>query len=222
MIPMAAIERDDSLRDKALRVLRQGIVSGEIRTGELYSATAVARRLGVSVSPVREAMLTLVNAGIMEAVRNRGFRVAELSKEDLDEIFEIRLLLEVPAVCALTNCDLSTEQEHLDELVRATEASAEAQDVNTFLAADREFHLALIRLHGNKRLVRTVADLRDQTRLYGLTETAEHSLIEAAKEHRAILEALLARDAPLAQRLLTTHLGHVRNEWASPSEVDPN
>lgn len=221
MFPMAAIEREGSLRDKALRVLRQGIVSGEIQSGELYSATALARRLKVSVSPVREAMLTLVNAGIMEAVRNRGFRVVELSQDDLNEIFEIRVLLEVPAVCALTKCDLAADSEYLDELVRATETSAASEDVNTFLAADREFHLALIRLHGNERLVATVADLRDQTRLYGLRETAEHSLAEAAQEHRAMLEALLAGDSALTHTLVTAHLGHVRKEWASPSRDSP-
>lgn len=216
MISTTAIERDDSIRDKALRILRQAIVSGEIRSGELYSATALARRLGVSVSPVREAMLTLVNAGIMEPVRNRGFRVAELSQDDLDEIFELRVFLEVPVVQSLAATDLTGAQDRLDELVRATEVSAADGDVNSFLAADREFHLTLIELHGNGRLASTVANLRDQTRLYGLKDTNAHTLTEAAAEHRTILEALLAGDADRVGTVLTTHLDHVRKEWAAP------
>lgn len=215
LISTTAIARDDSLRDKALRILRQAIVSGEIRAGELYSATALARRLGVSVSPVREAMLTLVNAGIMEPVRNRGFRVAELSQGDLDEIFELRLFLEVPVVQSLAAIDLTGEQARLDDLVRATEVSAAAGDVNSFLATDREFHLALIELHGNGRLASTVANLRDQTRLYGLKDTNTHTLSTAAAEHREILEALLAGDADRVGNVLTRHLNHIRKEWAA-------
>lgn len=216
MISTTALERDDSLRDRALRVLRQAIVSGEIQAGELYSATALARRLGVSVSPVREAMLTLVNAGMMEPVRNRGFRVTELSPEDLDEIFELRLLLEVPAVKALATTDLTEQRSILDELVRATEESAADGDVNRFLAADREFHLALIELHGNRRLVDAVANLRDQTRLYGLHDTTPTMLLAAAREHRIILGTLLSGDADKVETELAAHLFHVRHEWATP------
>jgi DNA-binding GntR family transcriptional regulator len=215
MISLEALEREDSLRDKALRILRQAIVSGDIRAGELYSAAALARRLGVSVSPVREAMLTLVNAGIMEPVRNRGFRVAELTRTDLAEIFELRVLLEVPSVKSLADRDLSGERERLDALVRDTETSAQAHDVNTFLASDREYHLALIELHGNSRLTSWVANLRDQTRLYGLMESDTHTLKAAAAEHRAILDAIFARDADEVGRVLTRHLGHIQNEWAA-------
>lgn len=219
MISMTTLEREGSLRDKALQILRQAIVSGEIESGELYSATAMARRLGVSVSPVREAMLTLVNAGIMEPVRNRGFRVTELSPADLDEIFELRLLLEVPAVKALASTDLTHEKARLEALMHATEVSAAAGEVNHFLAADREFHLALIELHGNHRLVDTVANLRDQTRLYGLHDTTPAMLTAAAAEHRAILDSLLSGDAEKLEQELATHLSHVRHEWARPPEA---
>lgn len=218
MISARTLERDDSLRDKALRIVRQAIVSGEIKSGEVCSATALARQLGVSVSPVREAMLTLVNAGIMEPVRNIGFRVAELTPADLDEVFELRLMLEVPAVRALADADLTAERDRLDQLVRATEVSAEDRDVNTFLAADREFHLALLELHGNRRLLDWVAILRDQTRLYGLRESDAHTLSEAAGEHRSILNAVLDGDGEAADRLLSAHLAHTRSDWAHPPE----
>ncbi len=218
MISAKTLERDESLRDKALRIVRQAIVSGEIKSGEVCSATALARQLGVSVSPVREAMLTLVNAGIMEPVRNIGFRVAELTPADLDEVFELRLLLEVPAVRALAEADLTGERDRLDELVQATEVSAAASDVNTFLAADREFHLALIELHGNGRLLDWVAILRDQTRLYGLRESDAHTLTEAADEHRQILNAVLAGDGEEADGLLRAHLAHTRTDWAHPAD----
>ena len=71
---MGSALRRVSLREQALDVVRQALVSGEIKPGDIYSAAALAERLGVSNSPVREAMLTLVHEGLLEAVPNRGFR----------------------------------------------------------------------------------------------------------------------------------------------------
>ena len=93
MLTTTATLKQPSLRDQALRVIREGMVSGELEPGGIYSATALATQLGVSASPVREAMLTLVNQGLMEAVRNRGFRVLPLDDEDRREIYEMRCLL---------------------------------------------------------------------------------------------------------------------------------
>ncbi len=208
-----------SLRDRALEILRQAIVSGEIVPEKLYSATALAKDLGVSVSPVREAMLTLVNEGTLEAVRNRGFRIVELSTADLDEVFELRLLLEVPSMGALARSGLQDGHDELERLVRATEDSVD--DAKEFLARDRDFHLFLLRHHGNARLVDTVSLLRDQTRLYGLGPVASAQLRrEAAAEHRQLAEAILRGDAQTAQRLMTVHLQHIRNEWYAQPDTD--
>lgn len=72
------------------------MVAGELKPGELYSAPALGERFGVSATPVREAMLELSKDGFVVAERNRGFRVVEVAERDLDEISQIRLLLEVP------------------------------------------------------------------------------------------------------------------------------
>jgi DNA-binding GntR family transcriptional regulator len=208
--------RGDSLRDRALDVLRQAVVSGQIRSGELYSAAALARELGVSLSPVREAMLTLVNEGIMEPVRNRGFRVVPLTEHDLEEIVRLRELLEVPAVRHLADVDLTAELPALREQAAAIERAAEQGDVTLFLSADREFHLALLQLTGNRRLAEIVANLRDQTRLYGLYDLAgEGMLTSSAAEHRQILHALAQRDGAEAARLMQHHLSHITAEWSS-------
>ncbi|SMY04350.1 DNA-binding transcriptional regulator, GntR family [Brevibacterium aurantiacum] len=218
LLSSGTLERSESLRDKALRIVRQAIVAGEITSGEVCSATGLARELGVSVSPVREAMLTLVNEGIMEPVRNKGFRVVELSAEDLDEIFELRLLLEVPSVRTLATLDLNRDSDRLRELAIATEVSAQEGDVTNFLSADRDFHLALIELHGNRRLHDWVAALRDQTRLYGLHQPNPETLRKAADEHRKILDAVLEGNGEAAEHLLTAHLGHTRSDWANSQQ----
>ncbi|HUC27740.1 MAG TPA: GntR family transcriptional regulator, partial [Streptosporangiaceae bacterium] len=90
--------RRTSLRDQVLRAIRNGLVTGQIVPGVVYSAAALAAELGVSNSPVREAMLALVDEGLMEVVPNRGYRPVTLSATDTAEIIQLRELLEVPAV----------------------------------------------------------------------------------------------------------------------------
>ena len=210
------LPRTESLRDRALRILRNAIVSGEIRGGELYSATGLARQLGISASPVREAMLTLVNDGIMEAVRNRGFRIIPLDQHDLDEIVELRTMLEVPGVAALAHREIADQLPELHALASEIERAGARGDVQAFLAADREFHLSLLSLTDNQRLVDTVATLRDQTRLYGLNTLADKgSLDSTAAEHHAILDALADHDADRVTHLMTQHLAHIKTEWAT-------
>src|SRR5262249_22701997 len=85
-----------NLRQQVRRALEAAMVAGELRPGELYSAPALSERFGVSATPVREAMLELSKDGFVVAERNRGFRVVGVSEHDLDEISQIRLLLEVP------------------------------------------------------------------------------------------------------------------------------
>ena len=89
--------RADSLREQVSRALEAALVAGELQPGVIYSAPGLAEQFGVSATPVREAMLDLVKDGFVEVVRNKGFRVLEVSESDLDQISQIRLLLEVPS-----------------------------------------------------------------------------------------------------------------------------
>lgn len=206
-----------SLRDQVLAVLRQRLVSGELKPGEIYSAQAVAAELGVSGSPVREAMLTLVNQGLMEPVRNRGFLVVATSERERADIYEMRLWLEVPAMAKLAGRpDLVAAQSvRFRMLVDQLVSAAKTGDVVEFLDKDREFHLGLTELLESARLTTIIADLRDQTRLYGLEILkAQGALVHSAVEHLGILEALLAGDADESAKLMTAHISHVMADWA--------
>jgi len=211
-LPAQRLAPTPSLRDKALEILRQAIVTGQIAPGELYSAAALAKELGVSVSPVREAMLTLVNEGALEVVRNRGFRIPEFAEQDLAEVFDLRLLLEVPSMGRLARMDLKDAQADLERLVVATEETV--HDATEFLARDRDFHLYLLALRGNERLVDIVRVLRDQTRLYGLGPGANRQLrVEAAHEHRDLVDRILHGDAAGAEDVMRRHLEHIQQDW---------
>jgi DNA-binding GntR family transcriptional regulator len=211
-----------SLREQAQQVIRASILAGELEAGEIYSASTLAERLHVSATPVREAMLELANGGLVEPVRNRGFRVLTPDEADLDEISQLRLMLEAPSMRIVAERASDADLRALRDPVEQIEATAAAADVAGFLLADRAFHLGMLELTGNRRLVRLVAQLRDQTRIAGITELArEGNLAKSAAEHRDILDALEERDADKAQALMKRHLIHTRGIWAGRAEPEP-
>lgn len=211
-----------SLRDQALAVIRRGMITGEIVPGEIYSANSLAAKLGVSNSPVRDAMLSLVHQGLMETVRNRGFRLVPLSDRDRANIYDLRLMLEVPAVGRLAGSGLVRGRVKRFEGVAATIVSSEKRgDMTGYLDNDRAFHLGLLDLLGNHQLTSIVGNLRDQTRLYGLRALSDHGQLEAsAREHRPILDAVRDGDSGLAEQLMTQHLRHIQGDWAGELSVD--
>src|SRR3954452_937368 len=212
-----------SLREQAQQVIRASILAGELAAGEIYSASTLAERLGVSPTPVREAMLELANGGLVEPVRNRGFRILTPDEGDLDEISALRIMLEAPSMRTVVERATDAQLRDLRELVTRIEAAAADADVAGFLLADRAFHLGMLELTGNGRLVRLVAQLRDQTRIAGISELArEGNLMRSAAEHRDILDALVERDADKAQELMKRHLIHTRGIWAGRAEPEPS
>jgi DNA-binding GntR family transcriptional regulator len=214
-LALPSFARWTSVREEVATVLRGAIISGEMRPGELYSASGLAERFGVSATPVREAMLDLVKQGLVEVVRNRGFKVTEISEADLDQITQIRQLLEPTAAAEAVPRIAAGELESLRELASAIVDAAAAGDLVSYIGADHEFHLRLLAAAGNHRLVRIVDDLRAQTRLYGLSAlVASGRLVDSAQEHVEMCDLIAAGDAKKLKKLMGTHLGHTRREWA--------
>jgi DNA-binding GntR family transcriptional regulator len=216
---VAPLTDRQSLREQIANVLRAAIAAGQMRPGVLYSVPTLAERFGVSATPVREAMLDLAKEGLVDSVRNKGFRVTELSDEDLDDITELRALIEVPTVARLAPVITEADVEALRPLAQAIVDSAADGDLIRYLEADRRFHLRLLALAGNPRLVDVVRDLRAQTRLYGLDQLVEQDrLTSSGMEHLELLDALSAHDAAAVEAVMRRHIGHVRGIWAAVPE----
>jgi DNA-binding GntR family transcriptional regulator len=207
--------RADSLREKVTRALEAAIVAGELQPGVIYSAPGLAERFGVSATPVREAMLDLVKEGFVEPLRNRGFRVLEMSDEDLDDIARIRLLIEVPTISQIAPRLTVARFEKLAVAAEAIERAAADGDIISYLDADRRFHVELIAAIGNARLTDLVDRLRRQARLFGLKDLAKSGrLMASAREHRTLLGMLKVQDIKAAENLMRAHIGHTRGLWA--------
>ena len=209
-----------SLRERVAVSLRAALVSGRMVPGVTYSVPALAEQFGVSATPVREAMLDLVNEGIVAPVPNKGYRVVELSDAELDQISQLRRLLEVPTVGELAGSLTPSILKRLRSLARQVREAALDGDVVAYVEADRELHLALLGASGNPRLVDLVGRLRDQSRLYGLEQlAADGVLVESADEHLALIEALQSGDRRAAEQVMAHHLDHVRGIWAQRREA---
>lgn len=219
--PQISVLRADSLREQVTRALEAAIVAGELLPGVIYSAPGLAERFGVSATPVREAMLDLVKEGFVEPLRNRGFRVIEMSDEDLDNIAQIRLLIEVPTIPQIASRLTPARFEKLAVAAEAIERAAAEGDVLEYLDADRRFHVELISAIGNARLTDLVDRLRRQARLFGLKDLAKSGrLMASAREHRMLLDGLRVHDTEATEDLMRAHIGHTRGLWAGRQDRD--
>ncbi|NUR82819.1 MAG: GntR family transcriptional regulator [Nonomuraea sp.] len=218
-LDLPVVGERQSLREQVAHALRAALITGEMRPGVVYSAPVLAAQFGVSATPVREAMLDLAKEGLVEAVRNKGFRVTELSDRDLDELTEIRELIEVPTVTRLADASRAAEFEALRPVALEIISAAERGDLLAYVDADLRFHVELLALSGNMHLVEVVRDLRNRARLYGLSQLyARGQLTDSGQEHVQLLDALQAGDADTVRRIMSEHIQHVRGIWADRPE----
>lgn len=204
------VEQVASLRDRIGKSLSAAIISGELASGTLVSVPTLASQFDVSATPVREAMLDLEQRGFVESVRNKGFRVTEVSEQDLREIVELRQLLEAPAMRSLAGTIPAETMPHWRALADRIATRADNADLTGFIESDRDFHLGLLGLYGNVQLVGVVGELRSQTRMVNLARmTQSRELTEAAREHHLMLDLLERGEGEALEELTVRHLGHV-------------
>jgi DNA-binding GntR family transcriptional regulator len=216
--PMPSVRRlaqRENLRDSVANALRAAVISGELKPGEVYSAPTLGARFGVSATPVREAMLDLVREGLVISLRNKGFRVTEVSDEDLDNVAAVRQLIEPPTIRDVVSAIPAADYPRLRRLAEDIVVAAQAGDLIAYIEADRVFHVTLLAYSGNQKLVDVVSDLRSQTRLLGLTPLVESGrLLPSATEHHELMDLVEAGDGEGAEQLMRRHIGHVRGLWA--------
>lgn len=208
-----------SIREAVTEQLRTAIIAGDLKEGELYSAPALAALLQVSATPVREAMIDLDREGLVCTEKNKGFRITGMTDKELEEVTEIRLLIEPyatrQAALHYQDADLSL----LRELVSKILAAAEEENINAYLVADRDFHMALMAPCGNAQLVELATRMRLKTRQYGLKGLmAEKRLVENAQEHVQMVDLMAKGDARSLELLLASHISHARGLWNVKSE----
>lgn len=187
--------------------LRERILRNDLPPGTVLREGPLATDLSVSRVPVREALRQLAAEGLVDLVPRHGAIVSSLSVKQFLDAYRVREALEALAVRLATPLLDEADHERLRELERAMEACAAAADTDGFFAANVAFHRLLVERSGNDQLIASHAPLAAQMRRYQSPSIdMRGGLEQSLQEHREILEALFARDAEAAARLMGQHI----------------
>ena len=204
---MKRIEKPESLKAAARGEIKRLLLTGQWERGVLYSATTFADRLGVSRTPVREALLELSAEGYLVAQDGKGFRIKELSEKEVRDFFETRRMIELYVIERVAARLTTAETDELRNHQQRMRASFALDDKAAFLKADKGFHLHLIHCHQNRHLTSVMNNIRDLISILGHEAIIREGRSERVlEEHQTVIDAIERRDATQAVAAMRAHL----------------
>lgn len=195
------------LRDVVVENIRKAIISGQFPAGMRLMELQLAEEMGVSRTPVREAIRKMELEGLVVMVPRRGAYVADISIKDINEVYEVRTALDVlSAGLAAERIDKDQIRE-MQELLAVEPGLVEAKDYPKIVENDTAFHDVIYRASGNKRCMNIISNLREQiTVIRGRSMTYPGRLEVMIKEHQAIFDAIASGNVEKAQKAVRTHM----------------
>ncbi len=213
------------MRQQAYQHIQRKILCGELPAGHVISENTLAKEIGVSRTPVREAIRHLEQEGVLTQVPRYGTVVRQLSRRDLAELYELREALEPFAVAQAAGRvreeDLRLLEKLCDEIKaiatamqKAKSTTPDATMMKRLLSADLGFHLVLLRSSGNRRMMKIVGDSRLLTGIFGTPRQTHHLdvILETHRFHLRILKTVRAGDAEKAHAAMLAHIRASRDE----------
>lgn len=198
------------LSEQVYESLVEMIVRGKIKPAQAISEVELARILGVSRTPVHEAVKQLVKDGLIVQAANRRPVVVSFGPDDVNDVYEMRRILESEAAAkAAERMDRQTLTKLEGSLQRFRSSEKSAETITNWVAIDDEFHTAIAKATGSLRLSADIDRYRLLHRVFNRTHTDANVLEQAAEEHQQILNALKRRDADEARQAMRHHL----EEW---------
>lgn len=201
------INKPEPLAKTALKALRTSILANELTPGIVYNEKGLARDLGISRTPVREALLELSTKRLVKFLPQKGVIINTFSQKDIDDVFDVRTALEVYAIGKICRHIETTDISLLEGCLADQKAAAKLDDANRFMAADRNFHIGFTTLTDNNYLMEMMHDIRDIMHLMGFKALGiAGRMQEVVAEHEAVLEAVMSGDAGRAVAHMEAHL----------------
>lgn len=196
-----------SLRGRVFNRIREDILSGKYHRGEELKETAIATNLGVSRTPVREALRQLELEGLVNIIPNKGAYVMGITTKDVKDIYQIRSLLE--GLCARWATDKVTDEElvELEENIYLTDFHAKKEHHDQVLELDNKFHELMYKISGSNILEHVLSDFHHYVeRVRKITMASNNRAFESNEEHKKIVDAMKMKDADKAQVLANEHI----------------
>lgn len=195
------------LRDVVFNTLRRAILKGELKPGERLMEIALADKLGVSRTPIREAIRKLELEGLVVMAPRKGAKVASITERDLNDVLEVRKGMEVLAISLACKRITGEELEKLESIERSFQSLIESGNLTELAEMDVKFHDTIYQATNNQRLVQLLNNLREQMYRYRMEYLKDIAVRRTlAEEHKAIREALRGRDESKAQNYVSVHI----------------
>jgi len=196
-----------SINEKIYNLIKQRIINYEYPPGHKITVKELQDELGVSNSPIKDALFRLVGEELVEISSRRGTFVKDVTAQDVIEIDQTRTIIETGSVELLVKKITNQEIENLEKLYQATLMEGEEFDYTTFMERDNRFHLAIVEITGNQRLVNIFKRLNGHMQVvrFRYPRKPKKKLPWTDNDHQEILNAIKARDADRVRRCLIEH-----------------
>lgn len=204
---MAAKRPIQTMGDQVYTILRKDICEGRFAPGARLQEIELSEALGVSRSPVREALRRLVSDGLLLTAPNKGTYVKEFTCQDIDEIFDMRVMLESYSISRSQNNMTPERKQQLYDILQVLERSHAEDNLEQYTRADEELHNAIVALGDNSLVNSTYARVRSMNQQFrGFSLSDRTRFDDSLQEHRSIIHALVHGDTAEADRINRVHL----------------
>lgn len=212
---MKKIKQNESLADLAYKSLKEAIVHGKLKDEELLPEEKLAKQLGISRTPLRDALSRLAVEGLVILEREKPARVSSFSEERSRDFLEIRSLLEIYNVEKIIPKIDSNFIKQLKENLNLQKKAINRDNYDDFMDLDRSFHLLLASKNNNAELREIIHRMNTGTNraFLILSKTVPASAVDAYKEHEDILQALEERDLILARNKMIIHMNNIEKRF---------
>jgi DNA-binding GntR family transcriptional regulator len=204
---MTSFERPSSIREAAYQHLRSAILTGLLTPGERIAEPALAETLGLSRTPIREALQSLAKEGLVEIIPHKGARVRQLSQKEIEEVYQVRAILEAEAArlaaCYATKDEVEQIFSKLEQL-----NTLPSDDFNAQRQGDMHFHSCFVAAGHNRTLERLFKDLQGSLSLLRTYTSNLSQTLETRAQHFAIAEAIRDKQADAAAYAAKKHVLH--------------
>ena len=204
---MAEVKHIKTIRDQVYQILRDEICAGKYAPGSWLQETELTEYLGVSRSPVREALRRLVADGLLMEIPNKGVFVKEFTCRDIDEIFDMRVMLESYAIRKSRSRMTSARLQKLFDILEELEHTHAAQELAVYTQSDEILHNRIVELSENSLVISTYDRVRSMNQQFRVLSLTSHRRFdESLEEHRQIVQSLAVGDVETACATNTRHL----------------
>lgn len=195
------------LRDVVFNTLRQAILRGELKPGERLMEIQLANKLGVSRTPIREAIRKLELEGLVLMIPRKGAEVAEITEKSLRDVLEVRRALEELAVQLVCEKITAEEVEDLKQAAKAFQETLKDGDITQIAEADVRFHDVIYLATDNQKLIQLLNKLREQMYRYRVEYLKDKAIYpQLIAEHQAIIERIEKREKEAATQVVCKHI----------------